>query len=65
MKTTAPGNRIWFITGASPGLGAEIAKAALAAGETVVGTGRRVEEVNRASFARISPAVNPSCGLSA
>src|SRR4029453_18987580 len=32
--------RTWFITGASRGLGAEIAKAALRAGDNVVATGR-------------------------
>lgn len=33
-------SRVWFITGASRGIGAEIARAALAAGERVVATGR-------------------------
>ncbi|AXQ30549.1 SDR family NAD(P)-dependent oxidoreductase [Solimonas sp. K1W22B-7] len=33
-------NKIWFITGASRGIGAEIAKAALAAGDRIVATGR-------------------------
>ena len=32
--------RVWFITGASRGIGAEIAKAALAAGDAVVATAR-------------------------
>lgn len=32
--------KVWFITGASRGLGAEIAQAALAAGDAVVGTAR-------------------------
>ena len=32
--------KVWMITGASRGLGAEIAKAALAAGEKVIATGR-------------------------
>jgi NAD(P)-dependent dehydrogenase (short-subunit alcohol dehydrogenase family) len=36
-------SKIWFITGAARGLGAEIAKAALAAGDRVVVTGRRRE----------------------
>jgi hypothetical protein len=34
-------SKIWFVTGAARGLGAEIAKAALAAGDRVVATGRR------------------------
>lgn len=34
-------NKIWFITGAARGIGAEIARAALAAGDSVVVTGRR------------------------
>ena len=33
-------SKIWFVTGAARGLGAEIAKAALAAGDQVVATGR-------------------------
>ena len=33
--------KVWFITGASRGLGADLAKAALAAGDYVVATGRR------------------------
>lgn len=32
--------KVWMITGASRGLGAEIAKAALAADEKVIATGR-------------------------
>jgi len=32
--------KVWMITGASRGLGAEVAKAALAAGEKVIATGR-------------------------
>ena len=38
-------SKIWFVTGAARGLGAEIAKAALAAGDRVVVTGRRREAV--------------------
>ena len=38
LNTGTP--RTWFITGASRGLGAEIAKAALQAGDQVVATGR-------------------------
>jgi NAD(P)-dependent dehydrogenase (short-subunit alcohol dehydrogenase family) len=35
--------RIWFITGASRGMGVDIAQAALAAGHAVVATGRKTE----------------------
>jgi len=41
-------SKTWFITGATRGMGAEFAKAALAAGHTVVATGRRVEALNEA-----------------
>ncbi|MBB3112139.1 NAD(P)-dependent dehydrogenase (short-subunit alcohol dehydrogenase family) [Paenibacillus phyllosphaerae] len=37
--------KVWFITGAARGLGAEIAKAALAAGDKVVATARRPESI--------------------
>ncbi|WP_437780948.1 oxidoreductase [Sorangium sp. So ce1097] len=37
---TSKNERVWFITGASRGIGAEIAKAALAAGDRVVATAR-------------------------
>jgi NAD(P)-dependent dehydrogenase (short-subunit alcohol dehydrogenase family) len=40
--------RVWFITGASRGMGTSIARAALAAGHAVVATGRRVADVERA-----------------
>ncbi|WP_316149642.1 oxidoreductase [Cupriavidus sp. BIC8F] len=40
--------KVWFITGASRGLGAEIAKAALAAGDRVVATGRDPDHVRAA-----------------
>jgi NAD(P)-dependent dehydrogenase (short-subunit alcohol dehydrogenase family) len=36
-------NKVWFITGANRGIGAEIAKAALASGDVVVVTGRNLE----------------------
>ncbi|MET9271376.1 SDR family NAD(P)-dependent oxidoreductase [Kribbella sp. NPDC003557] len=42
MNTTRD-NRTWIITGASSGLGLALAEGALAAGERVVGTARRVE----------------------
>jgi NAD(P)-dependent dehydrogenase (short-subunit alcohol dehydrogenase family) len=41
-------SRVWFITGATRGIGAEIAKAALEAGNYVVATGRKAEAVTRA-----------------
>lgn len=40
---TTPSPRVWFVTGATRGLGAAIAKAALDAGERVVVTGRNRE----------------------
>lgn len=39
-------SKVWFITGASRGLGAAIAKAALAAGDNVVASGRRLEPLH-------------------
>jgi NAD(P)-dependent dehydrogenase (short-subunit alcohol dehydrogenase family) len=41
-------SKVWFITGASRGLGLDIAKAALAAGNKVVATGRAPEKVTKA-----------------
>jgi NAD(P)-dependent dehydrogenase (short-subunit alcohol dehydrogenase family) len=40
--------KVWFITGAGRGMGVDIAKAALAAGHSVVGTGRNVDRVRAA-----------------
>ena len=40
--------RVWFITGAGRGMGVDIAKAALAAGDSVVGTGRNPDAVTKA-----------------
>src|SRR5690348_8971018 len=40
--------RVWFITGAGRGMGVEFAKAALAAGNAVVATGRTTDVVARA-----------------
>jgi NAD(P)-dependent dehydrogenase (short-subunit alcohol dehydrogenase family) len=40
--------QIWFITGAGRGMGADIAKAALCAGHSVVATGRNAERVSSA-----------------
>ncbi|MFD4674878.1 oxidoreductase [Lentzea sp. NPDC058450] len=39
---------VWFVTGASRGLGLEIAKAALASGESVVATARDPQEIEKA-----------------
>jgi NAD(P)-dependent dehydrogenase (short-subunit alcohol dehydrogenase family) len=39
-------NKVWFITGAGRGMGVDIAKAALAAGDAVVATGRNPERVS-------------------
>ena len=41
-------NKVWFITGAGRGLGADIARAALAAGHAVVATGRDPAKVRAA-----------------
>ena len=38
--TDMAGNTVWFVTGAGRGLGVDIAQAALAAGHSVVATGR-------------------------
>ena len=40
--------RVWFITGAGRGMGVDIAKAALAAGNAVVATGRNTDTVTAA-----------------
>jgi NAD(P)-dependent dehydrogenase (short-subunit alcohol dehydrogenase family) len=37
-------SRVWLVTGCSSGFGAAIARAALAAGDTVVATARRAED---------------------
>src|SRR5260370_40341630 len=41
-------NKIWFITGAARGMGVAFAKAALATGHAVVGTGRDPDAVAKA-----------------
>ena len=41
-------SKVWFITGASSGIGLDIAKSALAAGYKVVATGRNTEKVSNA-----------------
>jgi NAD(P)-dependent dehydrogenase (short-subunit alcohol dehydrogenase family) len=40
--------KVWFITGAGRGMGADFAKAALAAGHQVVATGRSTDAVSKA-----------------
>jgi NAD(P)-dependent dehydrogenase (short-subunit alcohol dehydrogenase family) len=40
--------KVWFITGAGRGMGVDIAKAALAAGDAVVATGRNIDNITRA-----------------
>jgi len=40
--------KVWLITGASRGMGADFAKAALAAGHAVAATGRNSDAVSRA-----------------
>ena len=44
----ARGKQVWMITGAGRGMGVDIAKAALAAGHTVVATGRDPQKVEAA-----------------
>ena len=41
-------NKVWLITGAGRGLGADIAKAALAGGHQVVARGRKTDKVAKA-----------------
>src|SRR5690242_10004551 len=41
-------SKVWFITGAGRGMGVNIAKAALAAGNKVVATGRNTDTVTKA-----------------
>jgi len=40
-------SKVWFITGASSGIGLEISKAALATGYKVIATGRNTEKVSK------------------
>ncbi|MEV3859515.1 oxidoreductase [Streptomyces sp. NPDC050095] len=42
-STTGNNTKVWLITGASSGFGRAIAQAAVAAGDTVIGTARRTE----------------------
>ena len=41
-------SKVWFVTGAGRGIGMEITKAALAAGDRVVATGRNIEQLEAA-----------------
>jgi NAD(P)-dependent dehydrogenase (short-subunit alcohol dehydrogenase family) len=41
-------NKVWFVTGASSGLGAAVVRAALAAGDRVVATARNIEKLRSA-----------------
>lgn len=50
--------RVWLVTGASRGLGREIARAALDAGETVVATARSVDAVRNA-FGNVHARLHP------
>ena len=45
-------SKVWLITGASRGLGVDLAKAALAAGDSVIATGRDAAKVAAAVGAR-------------
>ena len=40
--------KVWFITGAGRGMGADFVKAALAAGHSVVASGRDADRVSKA-----------------
>lgn len=49
MKNSSNKNsKVWFITGTSRGFGTIIAKAALDAGDRVIGTGRKADDVTKA-----------------
>ena len=48
MDRDMSGKKVWFVTGASRGMGVDIVKAALAAGHAVVATGRNTEAVANA-----------------
>src|SRR5439155_23692183 len=47
-RTDMSEKKVWFITGAGRGMGVDIARAALAAGNAVVATGRHSESVTEA-----------------
>lgn len=55
--------RVWMVTGTSSGLGAELARAALHAGDVVVATGRRQESVAEALRGEVlRSAASPASG---
>ncbi|MFG2603158.1 SDR family NAD(P)-dependent oxidoreductase [Streptomyces sp. NPDC048514] len=43
MTRTTTSDRLWFVTGASSGIGLALTRAALAAGDRVIGAARRIE----------------------
>jgi NAD(P)-dependent dehydrogenase (short-subunit alcohol dehydrogenase family) len=47
MENVVSNKKVWFITGASRGMGADFAKASLAAGHAVVASGRNTERVSK------------------
>ena len=47
-RISTTNKQVWFITGAGRGMGVDIAKAALAAGNAVVATGRNADSVTAA-----------------
>ena len=53
-------NKVWFITGAGRGMGVEFAKAALAAGHSVVATVRNTEAVRKAVGAHSTSPTQPA-----
>ncbi|MCC2973293.1 SDR family NAD(P)-dependent oxidoreductase [Massilia sp. IC2-476] len=48
-------SKVWFITGANRGIGAQIAHAAIASGDRVVAAGRKLDQL-KATFAAVDPA---------
>ena len=47
-ETGEPGSKVWFVTGANRGIGAHVARAALAAGHRVVASGRSLAQLRAA-----------------
>ncbi|MCC2956872.1 SDR family NAD(P)-dependent oxidoreductase [Massilia sp. IC2-477] len=47
-------SKVWFITGANRGIGAQIAHAAIASGDRVVAAGRKLDQL-KATFAAVDP----------